>query len=296
VLYGPNIDNNGNNTLGEGKIAGDEFLAFADNGTGKRNVTLMVQVPASFNPRNPCIITATSSGSRGIYGAIGTAGDWGLKQACAVAYTDKGTGMGVHDLQNNTVNLIDGTRAGAATAGTASNFTAKLSKTDRVAFNAATPNRFAWKHAHSKQNPEKRWGNNTLQAVKFAFYVLSNLITDARAGNYKPKNTLVIASSVSNGGAAAIRAAERDSKHLIDGVAVSEPNVNPKPSNAFSIVQGSRSPVTNHSKSLYDYTTQVNLFQPCANLAASNASAPLNGCSLCPRRKTAFIQGVMYFL
>jgi hydroxybutyrate-dimer hydrolase len=276
VLYGPNIDNNGNNTLGEGKIAGDEFLAFADNGTGKRNVTLMVQVPASFNPGNPCIITATSSGSRGIYGAVGTAGDWGLKQACAVAYTDKGTGMGVHDLQNNTVNLIDGTRADAAIAGTASNFTAKLSKADRAAFNAATPNRFAWKHAHSRQNPERRWGNNTLQAVKFAFYVLSNLITDARAGNYKPKNTLVIASSVSNGGAAAIRAAERDSKHLIDGVAVSEPNVNPKPSNAFSIIQGSRSPVTNHSKSLYDYATQVNLFQPCANLTASNASAPLN--------------------
>jgi hydroxybutyrate-dimer hydrolase len=136
VLYGPNIDNNGNNTLGEGKIAGDEFLAFADNGTGKRNITLMVQVPASFNPDNPCIITATSSGSRGIYGAIGTAGDWGLKQACAVAYTDKGTGMEVHDLQNNTVNLIDGTRADAATAGTASNFTAKLSKADRAAFNA----------------------------------------------------------------------------------------------------------------------------------------------------------------
>jgi hydroxybutyrate-dimer hydrolase len=79
-----------------------------------------------------------------------------------------------------------------------------------------------------------------------------------------------------NGGAAAIRAAEQDSKHLIDGVAVSEPNVNPKPSNAFSIVQGSQSPVTNHSKSLYDYTTQVNLFQPCANLTASNASAPFN--------------------
>jgi hypothetical protein len=70
--------------------------------------------------------------------------------------------------------------------------------------------------------------------------------------------------------------AEQDSKHLLDGVAVSEPNVNPKSSNAFSIAQGSQSPVTNHSKSLYDYTTQVNLFQPCANLAASNASAPLN--------------------
>mgnify|MGYP003349286586 CR=1 FL=1 len=35
--------------------------------------------------------TATSSGSRGVYGAIST-GEWGLKKGCAVAYTDKGTG------------------------------------------------------------------------------------------------------------------------------------------------------------------------------------------------------------
>ena len=34
---------------------------------------------------------ATSSGSRGVYGAIST-GEWGLKKGCAVAYTDKGAG------------------------------------------------------------------------------------------------------------------------------------------------------------------------------------------------------------
>jgi len=51
-------------------------------------------------------------------------GEWGLKNGCAVAYTDKGSGMGVHDLQNNTVNRIDGTRQGATDAGTSSNFTA----------------------------------------------------------------------------------------------------------------------------------------------------------------------------
>ena len=63
-------------------------------------------------------MTATSSGSRGVYGAIGTAGEWGLKHGCAVAYADKGTGNGVHDLATNTVNLQDGTRTDAATAGT----------------------------------------------------------------------------------------------------------------------------------------------------------------------------------
>ena len=65
VLYGPNIDISGGNTLGEGKIAGEEHLVFADDGTGMQNVTLMVQIPASFNIDSPCIITATSSGSRG---------------------------------------------------------------------------------------------------------------------------------------------------------------------------------------------------------------------------------------
>ncbi|MBT9491854.1 MAG: D-(-)-3-hydroxybutyrate oligomer hydrolase, partial [Paucibacter sp.] len=79
-LYGPNIDITGGNTLGEGKVAGGEYIAVADDGTGRQNVVLMVQVPSSFDPKNPCIVTATSSGSRGVYGAIGTAGEWGLKR------------------------------------------------------------------------------------------------------------------------------------------------------------------------------------------------------------------------
>src|SRR5438105_257730 len=173
VLYGPNIDINGGNTLGEGKIAGDEWLAFDDDGTGRVNVTMMVQVPATFDKNSPCIVSATSSGSRGVYGAIATAGEWGLKHGCAVAYTDQGSGMGVHDLQANTVNLIDGTRTDAATAGTKSSFTANLSDADRTSFNATTPNRFAVKHAHSQQNPEKDWGLYTLHAVEFAFYMLN---------------------------------------------------------------------------------------------------------------------------
>ena len=86
-------------------------------GNARENVTLMVQVPASFNPAKACIVTGTSSGSRGVYGAIGSSGEWGLKRGCAVAYADKGTGMGVHDLLDDTVNLIDGTRTTADLAG-----------------------------------------------------------------------------------------------------------------------------------------------------------------------------------
>ena len=51
---------------------------------------------------------ATSSGSRGVYGAIGTSGEWGLKKGCAVVYTDKGTGIGAHDLERNVAYLING--------------------------------------------------------------------------------------------------------------------------------------------------------------------------------------------
>ena len=102
--FGPNIDVAGNDTLGEGKVAGTEYLAFSDDGSG-RNVTLMVQIPATWNRDRPCSVTATSSGSRGVYGAIGTAGEWGLKRGCAVAYADKGTGPHVHDLATNTVTV-----------------------------------------------------------------------------------------------------------------------------------------------------------------------------------------------
>ncbi len=110
VLYGPNLDASGQDTLGEGRIAGVEYVGLADDGTGTKNVTLVVQIPGNWNRSRPCIVTGTSSGSRGVYGAIGSSGEWGLKRGCAVAYADKGTGNGVHDLATDTVNLVDGTR------------------------------------------------------------------------------------------------------------------------------------------------------------------------------------------
>jgi hydroxybutyrate-dimer hydrolase len=247
VLYGPNIDLAGKDTLGEGRIAGDEYLTLLDG------ATLMVQVPARFDPKNPCIVTASSSGSRGIYGAIGTSGEWGLKRGCAVAYTDKGTGTGFHDLTTDSVNTADGTWMIREKAGADSLFAAQLSDADRSRYVREYPNRMAVKHAHSQRNPEKDWGRYTLAAIDFAFHVLNS----RKDGAYTPENTLVIASSVSNGGYAALAAAEQDTRGLIDGVAVSEPNVS---------LAGVRS--------LLDYTTLLNLYLPCASLAAT--SAPLN--------------------
>jgi len=276
LLYGPNVTAAGVVTSGEGKIAGGEYIAYGDDGTGRRNVTMVVQVPASFDTANPCIVTATSSGSRGVYGAMST-GEWGLKRGCAVAYTDKGTGAAPHDLDKDTVPLINGTRASAAVAGTDAAFRAPLSAAALASFSAATPQRFAFKHAHSQQNPEKDWGRYTLEAVQFAFYVLNERLGSTEGGvrrqTFRPQNTLVIASSASNGGGAAIAAAELDTGGWIDGVAVSEPAVELPAVPGVSIRRGTTAVAVN-ARTLVDFTTYANVYQSCASLAPSLTGAP----------------------
>jgi hydroxybutyrate-dimer hydrolase len=278
VLYGPNIDVNGQSTLGEGKVAGDEYIAYADDGTGTQNVTMMVQVPSSFSLDNPCIVSAVSSGSRGVYGAIATAGEWGLKHGCAVAYSDKGTGNGGHDLAANMVNVLQGTRTAAGTAGVNSQFTATLSAADLAAYNAAFPNRWAYKHAHSQQNPEATWGRDNLRAVEFAFYMLNQKFGENHGGTiYKtqrlsPDRVIVIASSVSNGGGAALAAAEQDTQGLIDGVAVAEPQVQVNLPSSVVVKRGGNA-VVGGGKSLYEYFAIANLYEPCAALATASQNA-----------------------
>jgi hydroxybutyrate-dimer hydrolase len=288
TLYGPNVTNRGVITAGDGRIPGWEYVAYADDGSGRKNVTLMVQIPDGFDARTPCIVTATSSGSRGVYGAIGASGEWGLKQGCAVAYTDKGTGNGLHDLMTNSVGLIDGTRTDADTAGDASIFSADVTDDERAAFNAATPYRVAYKHAHSQQNPDKDWGTATLHAIRFAFYVLNErFATPGRDGAkrvvYDPRNTLVIASGISNGAAAALQAAEQDLSGLIDGVAVTEPSVQPGKLKKLRIVQGAVEQTT-IGRPLVDYFTFASLYQPCAALATAsivNLLIPANAEARC---------------
>jgi hydroxybutyrate-dimer hydrolase len=282
TLYGPNVDSAGAITTGDGKIAGEEHIVFADDGSGRQNVTLMVQIPATFSTASPCIVTATSSGSRGVYGAIGTAGEWGLKRGCAVAYTDKGTGNGAHDLANNAVNVLLGPRFEAGAAGLFSQFTANLTPAELAAYNSAFPNRWAYKHAHSQQNPEKDWGRDTLRAVEFAFYMLNQkygaVVDGTRQKTITPAGTIVIASSVSNGAEAAFAAAEQDTEGLIDGVAGAEPNVQLNPPAGLTIRRGSTT-VPSFARPLLDYFTLANLYQPCASLsaAATGNSAGLIG-------------------
>jgi hydroxybutyrate-dimer hydrolase len=280
TLYGPNVAADGTVTAGEGKIAGTEYVAFsrgADGGATPQNVVLLVQVPTSFDPRHPCIVTATSSGSRGVYGAIST-GEWGLKRGCAVAYTDKGTGSAPHDLMADTVPLIDGTRTTATLADGFAQFRAPVTDTERIAFDTSKPDRYAFKHAHSERNPEKDWGRFTLQAVEFAYWALNEryglaLPHHRKLRTIRPENTIVIASSISNGGGAAIAAAELDRDRLIDGVAVSEPAVEMPAHPGVSVRRGATLQPT-IGKTLYDFTSYANLFQSCAALSPQVAGAP----------------------
>jgi hydroxybutyrate-dimer hydrolase len=238
---------------------GVEYRGVADDGTGRVNVSIAVQIPGNFDPAKACIIAAPSSGSRGLYGAAPTTGEWALNKGCAVAYTDKGTGVGAHQLDTDLSYAIDGllTMAGARRDLT---FNASLTTADIGAYRNAYPNRFAVKHLHSQQNPEADWGTYTLQAIRAAFHALNREFPKA---GFNPSNTIVIASSVSNGGGASIRAAEQDKDGLITAVVVSEPQVN-LPDNARITVKRNGRLIANAGKPLYDYFTYANLLQPCA--------------------------------
>lgn len=269
-FFGPNIDLLGKDTLGEGKIAGDEYLAIVR--IGQASATVMVQVPRQLNKANPCIVTAASSGSRGIYGAIGTAGDWGLKRGCVVAYTDKGTGTGFHLLSTNQTLDWNGV-LGPVSAANAS-FKAPGADVVLKAYADAQPNRVAVKQAHDQQNGERLWGQFTLAAVRYALTVLNGL-EDDRKGKYSASNVLVIASSISNGAYAALQAAEQDAEGLIDAVVATEPNVSIAQHKGYGIQQGNKAiPVV--GLSLLNYTTLLNLYTPCAALDPSLATSALN--------------------
>jgi hydroxybutyrate-dimer hydrolase len=275
TLYGPNVTAAGAVTSNEGLIPGREYLASLDDGSGRKRVVMAVQVPDSFDVANPCVVLGPSSGSRGVYGAIGTAGEWGLKKGCAVALSDAGKGVGLYDLMDDTVNKVDGTRATRAAAGSLNHFAANVSDAIRAAYNAVFPNRLALKQVHSQLNPEKDWGTDTLAAARYALYAINDRFgTPENPLRFKADNTLVIAGSASNGGAAVIRAGEQDTTGLIDGVVASEP-VTEIPTAAGYGIQVGGVPVAGFGKTLADYVTFSNLYQPCAALAAPAALTEL---------------------
>ncbi len=280
TLYGPAVVTGASSPTSTGKVSGKEYLAYYDNGSGEQNVVMMLQIPSNFNSAAPCLVAAPAPESRNVYGAIATSGEWGLKNRCAVVYTDKGAGTGYHDLTSDTVNLINGTRTTSGNASTNSQFTAQgnSGSLDLSAYSSTYPNRIAYKHAHSQQNPEASWGEDVLNSLNFAFYTLNLAENYGESTSINPDNTVVLAAGWGSGGAAALRALEQDTDGWIDGVVVADPIIDPEPlsdSRGFIIQESSRqisNPV--HSRHFFDLMTYFNLYQPCASATlASNASA-----------------------
>ena len=222
-------------------VPGREFSAFATVPGATQPHRVLVQVPDAFDTARRCVVVTASSGSRGIYGSIAVAGAWGLPKGCAVAYTDKGAGTDYFDLDAGKGVRADGT-VGARGEG--------------LAFEPATTDAsgVAFKHAHSKDNPEADWGRHVKQAAQFALQSLDAAFPGAAPFTFD--NTRVIAVGISNGGGAVLRAAELDGDWL-DAVVAGEPNV---------YVEGARP--------LYDYTTQAALLMPCALLHLQNLPQP----------------------
>jgi hydroxybutyrate-dimer hydrolase len=254
------------------RIAGVEYLVAVRKPGGAGITTVMLQIPATFDAANPCLVAAASSGSRGVYGALPTAGEWGLRKGCAVVHTDKGTGMGFHDLDSGTAYRID-----------------LMPTTDandplviwRAAESAALaqwrdqhPHRVAIKHAHSRDNPERNWGQYLLQAIKVGFMLLQKEFpATATRPAITRERTTVIASGVSNGGGTVLRAVEADTEGLLDGAVVSEPNPPVAEGRGFRIAMGARPSTVGPPPPLFDYALLHYLLQPAAVLAPERESA-----------------------
>jgi hydroxybutyrate-dimer hydrolase len=264
TLYGPGVIDG--KPVGDGKVPGEEYLVYAaDLDDPGAVVTLLVQVPDAFDLDRPCIIAAPSSGSRGIYGGVAAAGEWALQHGCAVAYTDKGTGIGVHDLDPDIAYLINGEHADATAIGQAAHF--RVTPEERLALLGS--HRLAFKHAHSKRNVETHWGQDVLHAIEFAFFVLNLKYKRFEQGRpFTRRDVTVIASNISNGGGASMRAAEQDILGWIDGIVVAEPSVQPKDDLRFEIRDGvgPSNPEGNlvplHSRPLLDYMSFLAVYQP----------------------------------
>ena len=226
-------------------VPGREFSAFAQLPDARAPFRVLLQAPDGFDRKARCLIVAPSSGSRGVYGAIALAGAFGLPRGCAVVYTDKGTGTGYFDTADGSGVALDGTRmlAGAA----------------KLEFEpAGSPANvgIAVKHAHSGDNPEADWGRHVLEAARFGLAMLDRAYPDAAP--FTAENTRVIATGLSNGGGAVLRAAGDDDEGLIDGVVALEPNIH----------------VPGRGRALYDYVTEAALWMPCALADTRFADAP----------------------
>lgn len=283
TLYGAGVPTRFATATTNGMVAGKEYLSFYDESTNQQNVAMMVQIPQNFDTNRPCIVVTTSPEARGIYGGVALAGEWGLKNRCAVAYTDKGMGIGLHDLTANSVNQLNGTRIVNSSTVT-SHFSAQGNGTsDLSSYSSANTARVALKTAHSQQNPEVNAGKNVLEAVNFAFHVLNMSENYGNSTTINSANTIVIAAGLGTAGGAVLRAGEQDSQGWIDGVVAVNPIINVRKTltnEGFLIQQGSRILYnTTYAKSFLDAMSFINLYQPCASAIFTNNNTAKGRCT-----------------
>ena len=227
-------------------VPGREYSAFARLPGAKQPHRVLAQIPDNFDTGKRCVLVAPASGSRGIYGAVSVAAAWGLPKGCAVVYTDKGAGSDYYDL-----NAQIGMRANGTVGA--------LGDVSDLAFvpdGLINASGVAFKHAHSKDNPEADWGRHVKQAAEFALLALEQAYPQAAPFTFE--NTRIIAVGISNGGGAVLRAAELEGDWL-DAVVAGEPSI-------YSSGPGARA--------LYDYSTEAALLMPCAQLHMSNLPQP----------------------
>lgn len=226
-------------------VPGREYAAFATVPGASQPHRVLAQVPDAFDRARRCLVVAPTSGSRGIYGAIGFAGAWSLPRGCAVAYTDKGAGADAFDWDSDTGAALDGLRArrGEAPLGFAPDGDTR------------GPHRIAIKHAHSTDNPEADWPRHVMQAAAFGLRALSQAFP--AEAPFTPENTRIILAGLSNGAGAVLRAAELPESARVAAVMAAAPQLH--------LAGGSP---------LYDYATLAALYQPCALLDPRLADAP----------------------
>jgi hydroxybutyrate-dimer hydrolase len=263
-LYGP--------TSGRG-IAGVEYLVQLRTPDGRGVTTVLVQIPSDFDAGDPGLLAVASSGSRGIYGALPTAADWGLRRGYAVVHTDKGTGVGVWDLDRGRGYRIDGTLTDDP--GDPLLTFAPAGSAELAAYARREPHTLLFKHAQSGLNPEADWGDYLLQAISVGFELLNHELGDRLRRRLAPGNTLVLAAGVSNGGGAVLRALERDRAGWISGALACEPNAMVSGRTAGLEIHYDGRRLKDAGIALYDYSSLHYLYQPCAVLAESDAAAPL---------------------
>ena len=252
------------------RIAGVEYLAAIRDPAGAGVTTAMLQIPRSFDLAKPCLVVVASSGSRGIYGALPTAAEWGLRHGCAVAHTDKGTGVGLWDADRGVGVRIDGQV-------TRDRNDPLLVFAPSPKTGALPPHTLLLKHANSAANPEAQWGMHVLRAGQLAFVWLNREYTARLRKPLTPGNTIVIAAGISNGGGAALRALEQDRHGFFDAGVAAEPNLSIERVAAEVRVQQGAVLQRFAARGVYDYASLHHLLQPCAVLAQLDPTAPFAG-------------------